>query len=173
MTIRFAVGLVLLAGLDGGCGSNSAPTKLPPNPTLSTNAPRDQPVDAKGKADAEEYRAAIAPYVAQGRKTYVEAKKRYLAGLPPGQGFFAVTNLRDGSGTSEQVFIAVTGIWDDRISGRIASEILGVKGFKNGDLYSFPESELMDWLITHPEGSEEGNVVGKFLDEWQKTRPPK
>ena len=29
----------------------------------------------------------------------------------------------------------------------------------------------MDWVITHPDDTEEGNVVGKFLDEWQKTRP--
>jgi hypothetical protein len=31
--------------------------------------------------------------------------------------------------------------------------------------YSFQESELVDWLISRPDGSEEGNVVGKFLDE--------
>src|SRR5207237_10623773 len=102
---------------------------------------------------------------------YPEAKRRYLTGLPAGQHFFVVTNLRDGSGTSEQVFIAVVLIKDNRITGRIASDILGVKGFKNGDPYSFPESELVDWLITNPDGTEDGNVVGKFLDEWQKSRP--
>jgi len=170
---RMALLAMLAAVLCAGCGGNSAPTNLPPNPTLSPNAPQDQPVDAKGKAQAEEYRAAIAPYVEKGRKTYPEAKKRYLAGLPAGHHFFAVANLRDGSGTSEQVFIAVAEIKGDRITGRIASDIIGVKGFKNGDPYSFPESELVDWLITHLDGSEEGNVVGKFLDEWQKTHPRK
>jgi len=144
---------------------------LPPNPALSPKAPQDQPVDAKGKAAVEEYRAAIASYVEKGRKTYPDAKQRYLAGLPAGHNFFVVTNLRDGSGTSEQVFIAVAAIKDDCITGRIATDIIGVKGFKNGDPYSLPESELIDWVITHPDGSEEGNVVGKFLDEWQKTRP--
>lgn len=171
--MRFAILLMLFAWLSAGCGNNSVPTNLPPNPTLPPNAPQDQPVDAKGKAEAERYRAAVAPYIEKGRKTYPEAKKRYLDGLPPGHAFFAVTNLRDGSGTSEQVFIAVTGIRDGRISGRIASDILGVKGFKNGDAYSFLEGELVDWLITHPDGTEDGNVVGKFLDEWQKTRPRK
>lgn len=91
--------------------------------------------------------------------------------MPAGHNFYAVTNLRDGLGTSEQVFVAVASIKDNRITGRIASEIIGVKGFKNGDPYTFAESELVDWLITHPDGSEEGNVVGKFLDQWQKTRP--
>jgi hypothetical protein len=126
-------------------------------------------VDAKGPSEAEEYRAAIAPYVEKGRKSYPDAKKRYLAGLPAGQHFFAVANLRDNSGVVEQVFIAVAEIKDNRITGRIASDIRAVKGFKNGDPYSFPESELVDWMIAHPDGSEEGNVVGNFLDEWQKT----
>lgn len=71
------------------------------------------------------------------------------------------------------MFVAVASIKDDRITGRIASNIIRVKGFKNGDPHTFPESELVDWLITHPDGSEEGNVVGKFLDEWHKTRPRK
>lgn len=171
VAIRFTVVLVLAAGLNAGCGNNPAPTNLPPNPGLSPNAPQDQPVDAKSKAEVEEYLAAIAPYIEKGRKTYPDAKKRYVAGLPAGQNFFAVTNLRDGSDTSEQVFVAVASIKDDRISGRIASDIIAVKGFNYGDPYTFPESELVDWLITHPDGSEEGNVVGKFLDEWQKTRP--
>ena len=37
-----------------------------------------------GKAAAEEYRKAIAPYVELGRKTYPDARRRYLAGLPAG-----------------------------------------------------------------------------------------
>ena len=71
------------------------------------------------------------------------------------------------------MFVSVAGIKDDGITGRIASDIVGVKGFKNGDPYTVPEVELVDWLIAHPDGSEEGNVVGKFLDEWQKTQPRK
>jgi hypothetical protein len=170
---RFVVVFVFASAavLGAGCGNKPAAVNVPPNPSLSPDAPQDQPVHASGKADAEEYRAAIAPYVEKGRKSYPEAKKRYLAGLPAGHHFFAVTNLRDGSGTSEQVFVAVAGIKDGRITGRIASDVIGVKRFKNGDPYTFPESELVDWLITRPDGSEEGNVVGKFLDEWQKARP--
>jgi hypothetical protein len=170
---RMALLVMFAAALSVGCGGNSAPTNFPPNPTLSSNAPQDKPVDAKGKAQAEEYRAAIAPYVEKARRSYPEAKNRYLASLPTGHHFFAATKLHNRSGTSEQVFIAVAEIKGDRITGRIASDIIGVKGFKNGDPYSFPESELVDWLITHPDGSEEGNVVGKFLDEWQKTHPRK
>ena len=80
-----------------------------------------------------------------------------------------MTNLHDQR-TTEQVFVAVDSIRDGRITGRIATDDLTVVGYKKGDTYSFPESDLIDWLITHPDGTEEGNVVGKFLDEWGKTR---
>lgn len=167
-------GLLVILVLSLGCAReakrSSPPTNLPPNPELSPHAPKDQPVDAKGTAEVEEYRVAIAPYVEKGRQTYPEAKRRYLAGLPAGQNFFVVTNLRDDFGTIEQVFITVASIKGDRITGRIASDIIGVKGFNKGDPYAFQEGELLDWLITHPDGREEGNVVGRFLDEWQKTR---
>lgn len=171
MEMRINWAFVLLVGLLAGCRDATPTNDLPQNPTLSPNAPADQPVDARGAKEAEEYRAAVAPYIEQGRKTYPDAKKRYLAGLPDGHHFFAVTKLRDGSGATEQVFVTVARIEGDRITGRIASHIMAVRGFKEGDPYTFHETELVDWLITHPDGSEEGNVVGKFLDEWQKTRP--
>lgn len=168
---RLLAAPTLLAGLlaVGGCG-DPAPSS-PPVGVSSSGAPKDQPGEARGNKEAEEYAAAIAPYVAKARATYPDAKRRYLAGLPARHQFFAVTQLKDNAGTTEQVFVAVMGITGDRISGRIASDILGVKGFKSGDPHSFPETGLVDWLITRPDGTEEGNVVGKFLDEWQKTRP--
>ena len=34
------------------------------------------------------------------------------------------------------------------------------------------KTRLVDWLISRPDGIEEGNVVGNFLDQWQKTLAP-
>ncbi len=169
---RFALVIPFLTGLVLGCG-NTPPKNLPAVPTLSKDAPADQPFDATGKGEVEAYKAAIAPYVEQARKTYPDAKKRYLAGLPKDHHFYVVTRLKDGTGTTEQVFISVASIEGDRITGRIASEILNVRGFKQGDPFTFSEGELVDWMVARPDGSEEGNVVGKFLDEWQKNRPRK
>jgi hypothetical protein len=45
-----------------------------------------------------------------------------------------------------------------------------VHGYRLGDRYTFPESELRDWLIAKPDGSEEGNYVGKFLDGYEPPR---
>ncbi len=151
-----------------GCGGPADPPP-PPNPVLAPNAPADRPVDLTGKA-ARDLDAAVAPYVAEARRTYPAAKARYLAGLPAGHHFFAVTKLTDGTGSIEVVFVSVAGIADGRIRGRIASDIRGVRGFKEGDPYTFPEADLVDWLIARPDGSEDGNVVGKFLDEYQKRR---
>ncbi|HEY0284418.1 MAG TPA: hypothetical protein VGC23_03450 [Vicinamibacterales bacterium] len=53
---------------------NSTASNLPQDPKLSPNAPKDRPVDARGTKEIDEYRAALAPYVAKGRQTYPEAK---------------------------------------------------------------------------------------------------
>lgn len=46
----------------------------------------------------------------------------------------------------------------------ISSQITQVAGYELGDEYTFSEEDILDWLIVHPDGTEEGNVVGKFLD---------
>lgn len=162
--------VVLCLCMGTACENGSQPSGI----ALSPDAPRDQPVAAKGTSEIEELRAALAPYVEKARQTYPEAKRRYLAGLPQGHVFFTVTRIRDGdSMMEEQVFIAVSGIRDGKISGNIASDLLGVRSYKRGDMYTFPETELIDWLVSRPDGSEEGNVVGKFLDDWQKSKAVK
>lgn len=34
-------------------------------------------------------------------------------------------------------------------------------------MISFAESMLIDWTISKPDGTEEGNYIGKFLDDYQ------
>jgi hypothetical protein len=112
--------------------------------------------------------AAVAPYIAQARATYPEAKDRYLVGLPPRQSFFVTVELRDAAGRSEMVFLAVDSLARDSIYGRIWNQIHVVQGYRLRQPYALPEAELLDWLITRPDGSEEGNVVGRFLDTYRQ-----
>jgi hypothetical protein len=135
-------------------------------PQLSPSAPKDKPASV-APDHMDSFEAAIAPYIAQAKSTYPTARAKFLDSLPKGQYFFVTTRLYDNTGAFEQVFIAVNSIQDDIITGRIASDIGRVSGYRNGDPYTFPESDLLDWLITHPDGSEEGNFVGKFLDGYQ------
>jgi hypothetical protein len=64
----------------------------------------------------------------------------------------------------ETVFISVGSIANGQVKEMIASDIMTVKGYKSGDAYTFAEAELVDWLISKADGSEEGNIVGKYLD---------
>ena len=133
---------------------------------VAPNAPKDKPISAEA-SEAERLEAAIKPYIEKARNTYPQAKARFLNGLPPKHTFFITTRLYDSAKRLEQVFIAVREIKDGRISGVIASEIHLVSGYKEGDSYSFPESEVIDWTISKPDGTEEGNFVGNFLDTYQ------
>lgn len=135
---------------------------------VAPNAPKDKPVKA-GESEAEQIEAAIKPYIEKARTTYPQAKARFLIGLPPKHTFFITTRLRDSSNRFEQVFIAVKEIKDGRINGVIASEVRLVSGYVVGDTYSFSETELIDWTISRPDGTEEGNIVGNFLDSFQVT----
>jgi hypothetical protein len=131
----------------------------------SPNAPEDKPVPLT-KNQVVAYEAAIAPYVAQARSTYPGAKARFLAGLPAGYIFAVTTRLHGDNGTFEQVFVTVREIKGGMIQGILASHINVVQGYREGDSYAFPEAELLDWVIVDRDGSEEGNVVGKFLDTY-------
>jgi hypothetical protein len=137
------------------------------NPKLAPNAPVDRPVPVATDSARERIYRLIQPYVDSARATWPAARARFLAGLGEKQSLFAVTRLQDAAGHEEQVFVAVDRIQDGRIYGRIWSEIGVVQGYRLGQPYDFPESELVDWVISHPDGSEEGNVVGRFLESYR------
>jgi hypothetical protein len=137
------------------------------DPHVSPNAPSDRPVYVTEGEQQQRLEAALAPYIAEARATFPQAKARYLRGLPPGQSFFITFRLRDQSGRSEVVFLAVDSLARDSIFGRIWNQIHVVQGYRLRDRYAVIERDLLDWLITRPDGSEEGNVVGKFLDTYR------
>jgi hypothetical protein len=130
--------------------------------------PKDKPVHAEGAQQMTDVERAIQPYVAKARKTYPAAKKRFLAGLPPKYLFSLTTKLWDRSHTKfEVVFVVAEKISDGKVTGHLATHTKQPVGYNFGDQISFPESQVMDWTIVHPDGTEEGNVVGKFMDTYQ------
>ncbi|HKE94130.1 MAG TPA: DUF2314 domain-containing protein [Povalibacter sp.] len=136
-------------------------------PQLSPNAPQDKELQAVDAEQIEKMHKAMQIYVDEARRTYPAAKARFLKGLPRGENFFLTTRLHDQQGRTEQVFIAVQSIDGSLVRGSIYNEINTVEGYAFGQSYSFPESEIIDWLITKPDGREEGNLVGKFLDTYE------
>jgi len=135
---------------------------------LAPNAPKDKPVGATAET-VSKFEKAIAPYIAQGQKTYPDARKRYIAGLPTKNVFFVTVRLTDDSGRFEIVFVRVLKIDEEKaeVTGRIANDIGVVRGYHRGQEITLPESRVVDWTISKPDGTEEGNAVGKFLDEYQ------
>lgn len=129
------------------------------------NAPVDKPFKATGEQLAE-YDKAIAPYVAKSRATYPKAKARFLAGLPAGYSFSVRVRLRDPNGQREDSFMAVKKINGNKITGVLgAVDIL--HSYKQGQTITISENDIDNWVIVRPDGSEEGNYVGKFLDHYK------
>ena len=135
---------------------------------LSKDAPKDRVISLSSDEKMKAFFKAQEPYNKQALDSYHDAKKRFEQGLPKGENFFLTTRLRDDAGRIEQVFVLVKSINRGVVSGTIYNEIGLVSGFKNGQKYEFPETEIYDWLITKPDGSEEGNFVGKYLDSLNK-----
>ena len=130
------------------------------------NAPTDQPLPLK-EAQIAAVEKAVAPYVKTAKDTYPAARAKFLAGLPAGQTFYVVTRLTDPGGHWEQAFIRVQAIEGGSITGIISSHLQLIQNRSAGQSYTFDDSDLVDWVITKPDGSEEGNVVGKFLDTYK------
>jgi hypothetical protein len=130
--------------------------------------PKDKFVHAEGAGQVTDVESAIQPYVAKARRTYPAARKRFLAGLPPKYLFSVTTKLWDRSHTKfEVVFVVADQIDKGTVTGRLATHTKQPVGYNFGDQISFPESHVMDWTIVHPYGTEEGNVVGKFMDTYR------
>ncbi|MFO0601198.1 MAG: DUF2314 domain-containing protein [Myxococcaceae bacterium] len=127
--------------------------------------PKDQPVSATQDV-VDKLDKAIAPLVAEARKTWPDAKKRWQKGLPKGHVLFVTVRLHEGD-AFEQCFLRVKKVENGDITGTVANEIGRLKKVKEGDLATAKEAELYDWTIAKPDGTEEGNVVGKFLDTWK------
>jgi uncharacterized protein YegJ (DUF2314 family) len=104
------------------------------------------------------------PCTEKARATYPDAKRRYLAGLPAKYVFYVTVRLSEPPNLTEQTFVRVERITEGTIVGRIENQIVVLHGYKNGDSVTVPEAELLDWMISRPDGTEEGNLRGKFVD---------
>lgn len=151
-----------------GCVSSSTPQ--------NSGGPQDVPFTC-GPETSDGYYDLIRPSIEQARSTYPEARRRWEQGLPRGQAFLVTTWFRHSEHEVEQVFVRVNSLVvvaaegrDDlspvtMILGQIISAPVG-PGFKQGDQYRFSEEDVIDWTIQHADGTEEGNAIGKFLDEY-------
>lgn len=142
---------------DLGFGADSA---------ASVGAPVDRPVKVTDQATKNKLEEALKPIIEQSRKSLPEAKERYLKGLHPDETLFVTTRLTDPDGQFEQVFVKVNDWKDDLVQGKLSSSV-SLKTHKQGDPLEVKEADIIDWTISHPDGTEEGNALGKFIDNWK------
>jgi hypothetical protein len=135
-----------------------------PRTQVDQDPPPDRPLSVATPEAFAHLDSLLQPHIAQARATYPEARRRYLSGLPPGHTFFVTIKLHDNVGRGEMVFIAVDSLVQETAFGRIWNEIMTVSGYKLGQAHSVPETEILDWTISRPDGTEEGNFVGQFID---------
>ncbi len=137
--------------------------------------PPDKPQPIHEGKESDAYERAIAPYVAKARASYPAAKKRFLRGLPAGYSFTVFGPLCQSAAKKQQeecesLYIIVDRIADGKIYGRVNNKPLLLTKYHLGDRVQFPEARIQNCVIVRPDGSEEANELGNFLDHW---KPPK
>lgn len=139
---------------------------IPKPQDLAPNAPADKPV-AVNKNETQKFEDAIGPYVNKAKLTLPYAKKRYQKGLTKGEVFFITMKLYDPDRHYETVFVRVRSWEGDKIKGVLSSDLVLLKKHKNGEEVACLERDVLDWTISKPDGTEEGNFAGKFLDTYK------
>ena len=90
--------------------------------------------------------------------------RRFESGLGPNHSFSVTVRLYDQTGREEQVFVSVASLRGDTLVGWLDSEIGLVAGFRRGMRMLVLPAAALDWTIVRPDGTEEGNLLGKWID---------
>ena len=78
--------------------------------------------------------------------------------------------LADEGRNAEYLFVAVDKIEGSTVSGRVWNDVTAVKGLHHGSQIELPEDAISDWLISNPDGTEDGNLIGKYMDTMEQCR---
>ena len=151
--------------------TSTACARTPPPVHVAPTAPQDAPIALDSSAVTELDRL-IEPCRRTAMAAYPGARARFRAGLPARHSMFVVTRLRDSAGRREQVFVVVDAIDGERITGRIWNDLRVVTGYQRAQVITVPEQEILDWMVSRPDGTEEGNWIGRFIDALQATGVP-
>jgi hypothetical protein len=136
------------------------------DPFLAGNAPKD----CNAKTTSEDLASIVERFSSDALKTWPTAKQRFLAGLPAQHSLFVTLLLSEPDGTSEYLFVAVDEIVEDQIRGRVWNDVKNIRGLYFRAPIQIPEDAISDWLISKPDGSEDGNIVGKYMDTLEQCR---
>jgi uncharacterized protein YegJ (DUF2314 family) len=135
---------------------------------LTLPPPEDLPKINESNEAYVAFERAAAPYLAKARETYPDAKRRFLSGQLGTRPFFVSVRLAE-NGRYENSFVRVLYI-DEKsgdISGKIANEIQLLRNYRYDQRIIVHEADIRDWTIANPDGTQEGNLVGRFTDNYR------
>jgi len=127
---------------------------------LASNAPHDRVVRG---ADANTD-PVFQKLVADARSELPAVRERFLKGLPQGEHLFVTTTIRSMN-RREQVFVSVRDWSDPDVVEGLLAVTPATPGFHPGDVLRVAGADIVDWTISRPDGSEEGNRTGRYLEE--------
>ena len=157
MAARIALQCVVALGVCGVLHGRAPAQTSPPD--------RPQPLDSAALACLHR---ASEPRIAQAVATLPDAIRRFQSGLGQGRQFFVTVRLFDAARHEEQVFVAIESIRGDTLVGHLDSEIGMLSRFHRGDRFLVLRDAVIDWTITQPDGTEDGNLLGKLMDTLQE-----
>ncbi|TGE09646.1 hypothetical protein [Hymenobacter fodinae] len=100
----------------------------------------------------------------EAKRTLPQLRQRYQRGLPVGTICYLTVNTLNESATPEPLVVEVATWQAGKLTGRIMRLSHEEGRAMAGAPVSFEETAILDWLLLRPNGAEEGNYVGKYLD---------
>ncbi|GAB3302717.1 hypothetical protein GCM10027348_29800 [Hymenobacter tenuis] len=101
----------------------------------------------------------------EARRTLPQVRQRFQQGLPAGTRLYVTAKVLNEVATPEPVLILVDTWQQGLISGRIVR--LAAANSRSTSAVApveLDETVVLDWTVIRPQGAEEGNYLGKFLD---------
>lgn len=98
----------------------------------------------------------------EARRTLAQVRQRHQVGLQASETLFLTTFLLDATATRVPTLVQVQQWLGPRIMGRAVPTTAALPLPETTT--EFDEDAVLDWLILHDDGTEEGNFVGKYLE---------
>lgn len=99
----------------------------------------------------------------EAQRTLARTRHRFARGLPADTHLYLTARLLNEAAVPEPVVVRVAS-WE---AGRVAGHIVRLDATSKPVATApaeFEETAALDWSLLRPDGSEEGNYLGKFLD---------
>ncbi|WP_428307829.1 DUF2314 domain-containing protein [Lacipirellula sp.] len=97
-----------------------------------------------------------------------DLQKGFDAGLKSGELLLVKAPFKTADGDREFMWVEVSSWKGDEISGTLQNEPFNVPDLKAGQKVTVSQAEVFDYLLSRPDGTEEGNETMKLILESQK-----